>query len=59
LDDIFYENIYLTYLFTGVYRVINGFFCNICRENPVIFTVCRETPADIAGFPYRYCRKKP
>ena len=28
-------------MFTGVYWVIKGFFCNICRENPVIFTDCR------------------
>ena len=27
-------------MFTGVYRVINRVFCNIC--NPVIFTDCRE-----------------
>ena len=35
-------------MFTKVYRVINGVFCNICRENPVIFTDCWEIPADIA-----------
>ena len=23
-------------MFTGVYRVIKGFFCKICRENPII-----------------------
>ena len=46
-------------MLTGIYRVIKGFFCNICRENPVIFTDCREIPADIAGFPCRYCRKNP
>ena len=23
-------------MFTGVYRVIKGFFCNICGENPMI-----------------------
>ena len=44
---------------TGVYRVIKGFFYIICRENPVIFTDCREIPVDIAGFPCRYCRKTP
>ena len=42
-------------MFTAVYRVIKGFFCNICRENPAIFTDCREIlyhhrvfPADIS-----------
>jgi hypothetical protein len=35
-------------MFTGVYRVTKRFFCNICRINPVIFTDCREIPADIA-----------
>ena len=35
-------------MFTGVYRVIKGLFYNICRENPVMFTDCREIPADIA-----------
>ena len=29
-------------MFTGVYRVIQWFFCNICRETPVIFTDCGE-----------------
>ena len=42
-------------MLTGVYRT-EGFFCNICRENPVIFTDYRKIPADIAGFPCRYCR---
>ena len=42
--------------FTGTLR---GGFCNICRENPVIFTDCREIPANIAGFPCTYCRKNP
>ena len=37
-------------MFTGVYRVIKAFFCNICRENPVIFTDCREIPADVHIF---------
>jgi hypothetical protein len=46
-------------MFTGVYRVIKGFFCNICRENTAIFTVCRDISADITGFPCRYCRKTP
>jgi hypothetical protein len=46
-------------MFTEVYRAIKGFFCNICRKNSVIFTDCREIPADIAGFPCRYCRKTP
>ena len=44
-------------MFTGIYRDSAGVFCNICREKPVIFTDCREIPADIAGFPCRYCRK--
>ena len=25
-------------MFAGVYRDSTGVFCNICRENPVIFT---------------------
>ena len=41
-------------MFTGVYRVIKGVFCNICRENPVIFTDCREIPADIAEKPLNH-----
>ena len=51
-------------MFTGVYRVFNRFFCNIFRENPVIFTDCREIagkickyyrvfPADIAEKPIK------
>ena len=51
-------------MFTGVYRVIKGLFCNICWENPVIFTdfpcnppaICkyyRVFPADIAENPRR------
>jgi hypothetical protein len=35
------------------------YIANVYRENPVIFTDCREIPADIAGFPCRYCRKTP
>ena len=34
-------------MFTGVYRVILNFFCNICRENPEIFTDCRESAGKI------------
>jgi hypothetical protein len=41
-------------MFTGVYSEIKVFFCNICKENPVIFTDCREIPADIVGFLCRY-----
>jgi hypothetical protein len=42
-------------MFTGVYRVIKEFFCNICRETPVIFTDCRE----IAGKTCKYYRVFP
>jgi hypothetical protein len=46
-------------MFTGIYRDSAGVFCNICRENPLIFTdfpcnspaICkyyRVFPADIA-----------
>ena len=38
--------------FTGTLR---GGFCNICRENPVIFTDCRE----IAGKIFKYYRVFP
>ena len=54
-----YRKVGTLQMFTGVYRVIKGFFCNICRENPVIFTYCKEIPADIAGLPCIYCRKTP
>ena len=37
-------------MFTGVYRVFNRFFCNICRENPVIFTDCREFAGKICKY---------
>ena len=51
-------------MFTGIYRDSVGVFCNICRENPVIFTdfpcnppaICkyyRVFPADIAENPHR------
>ena len=46
-------------MFTGNYRVLRADFCNIYRKNPVIFTDCREIPANIAGFPCRYCRNPP
>ena len=36
-------------MFAGIYRDSAGVFCNICRENPVIFT----------DFPCRYCRNPP
>ena len=32
----------------SVQEYVKGFFCNICRENPVTFTDCREIPADVA-----------
>ena len=32
-------------MFAGIYRDSAGVFCNICRENPVIFT----------GFPCNFC----
>jgi hypothetical protein len=40
-------------MFTGVYRVIKGFFCKICWENPIITIrfpckYYRGFPADIA-----------
>ena len=51
-------------MFTGIYRDSAGVFCNICRENPIIFTdfpcnppaICkyyRVFPADIAENPCR------
>ena len=44
----FFTHWYILPMFTVVYRVIKRFFCNICRENPIIFTNFREIPADIA-----------
>ena len=38
-------------MFTGVYRVIKGFFCNICRDFPAICKYYRVFPADIAEKP--------
>ena len=51
-------------MFTGIYRDSAGFFYNICRENPVIFTdfpcnlpaICkyyRVFSADIAEKPIK------
>ena len=52
-------------MFTGIYRVIKEFFCNICRENPMITigfpcnlpAICkyyRVFPADIAEKPLNH-----
>ena len=41
-------------MFTGYYGVLRADFCNIYRENPVIFTDCREIPADIAEKPLNH-----
>ena len=41
-------------MFTGVYRVIKGVFCNIYRENPVIFTDSKEILANIAENPLNH-----
>jgi hypothetical protein len=35
-------------MFTGNYGVLRADFCNIYRENPVMFTDCREIPANTA-----------
>ena len=59
LQNITLKTISTLQMFAGIYRDSAGVFCNICRENPVVFTDCREIPADIAGFPCRYCRKTP
>ena len=41
-------------MFTGVYRVIKGFFCNICRDFPAICKYYRVFPADIAEKPLNH-----
>ena len=41
-------------MFTGVYRVIKGFFCNICRDFPAICKYYRFFPADIAEKPLNH-----
>ena len=37
-------------MFTGIYRDSVGVFCNICRENPVIFTDCRGIAGKICKY---------
>ena len=41
-------------MFTGVYRVIKGVFCNICRDCPAICKYYRVFPADIAEKPLNH-----
>ena len=37
-------------MFTGIYRDSAGVFLNVCRENPVIFTDCREIAGKICKY---------
>ena len=39
-------------MFTGVYRVIKGIFCNICWDFPAICKYYRVFPAYIAEKPF-------
>ena len=49
-------------MFTGIYRDSAGVFCNICRENPVIFTDLQNLQGKsvyITGFSLQILQKNP